>query len=162
MRIQLSILGLLGLMIMTASDAIADVKLNRYFSDNMVLQREKPVKVWGTANAGAKVTVAFGDQKKTATADKDGNWVATLDPMKANAKGQTLQVTGGGKVKLSNVLVGDVWFFGRQSYIDVSLASTTAGKGAAGKYKATDRFRAIVIKTMPARKRRYCIGGNAQ
>ena len=70
-----------------------ELALSNYFSNNMVVQREKPVKVWGTATVGAKVTVEFAGQKKTATAGDDGNWVATLDAMPANAKPQTLKVS---------------------------------------------------------------------
>ena len=59
----------------------------------MVLQREKPVKVWGTGEKGAEVTVEFGSQKKSATVDDNGSWLVTLDPMPANAKPQALTVS---------------------------------------------------------------------
>lgn len=55
--------------------------LPRVFSDNLVLQRERPVPVWGWAPSGEKVTVAFAGQTKTATADKEGKWTVTLDPL---------------------------------------------------------------------------------
>ena len=60
--------------IVLASTAAADVTLPAMFSDHMVLQRDMPVPVWGAAKPGLKVTVAFRDQTKQATADKDGKW----------------------------------------------------------------------------------------
>lgn len=140
------------LTVLSVSTALADgVSLSRYFSDDMVIQREKPVKVWGSGRKGEKVTVSFAGQTKTAAADKNGKWVVTLDPMKANAKGTELKVAAGsGKVELSDVLVGDVLFFGRQTHVDISLGRNTEGRTAAAKYKPTGNFRAIVIKTVPA------------
>ncbi|MBT3297110.1 MAG: sialate O-acetylesterase, partial [Verrucomicrobia bacterium] len=64
MRIQVNALGLLGLLMVTASVSTADITLNNYFSDSMVLQRDKPVKVWGSADKGADVTVSFSGQTK--------------------------------------------------------------------------------------------------
>lgn len=145
--------GLLAALLVSAISAdAAEFTLSRYFSDNMVLQREKPVNVWGTAKKGEKVTVNFAGQSKTAVASKDGQWVVTLDSLKTSDKGSELTVSAGkGKAVLSNVVVGDVWFFGRQTYVDISLGRNDAGKTAASKYKPSGDFRAIVIKTIPAK-----------
>ncbi len=129
----------------------ADLRLGRYFSDNMVLQREKPTVVRGSADKGATVTVAFAGQQKTATADDNGNWSTTLDPLTAEAKPQELTATSNGKsVKLSNVVVGDVLLFARQTSIDVSLGTQANGKTLAENYKANPRLRAVRISTVPA------------
>jgi sialate O-acetylesterase len=69
----------------------ADVKLHSLFSDDMVLQREQPVPVWGTANAKEKVTVSIAGQSQSTLADADGNWRTTLTPLKV-ATQQTLSV----------------------------------------------------------------------
>src|ERR1051325_10277619 len=58
---------------------LADVTLPKFFGDNMVLQRNKPIPVWGWADPNEKVTVRFDKQVKTAFADKDGNWKVYLD-----------------------------------------------------------------------------------
>jgi len=77
----------------------------------MVLQREKPVPVWGWADPGAQVRVTFGGQTKQATADDKGYWKALLDPLTANATGQDLTAKiGSTTVTRKNVLVGEVWF----------------------------------------------------
>ena len=63
----------------------AGVVLAPYFRDNAVLQREKPVPVWGRADPGENVTVTFQSQTATATADDMGRWRVTLPPMPASA-----------------------------------------------------------------------------
>ncbi len=85
------------------------------FRDHMVLQRGKPVPVWGTADPGETVTVNFAGQNKTATADTDGKWQVVLDPLTVNTKPQTLTVAGKDTAKTNDVLVGDVWIFSGQS-----------------------------------------------
>jgi len=72
---------------------VADVAVDAMFGDHMVLQREMPVAVWGTAAGGEAVTVAFGDQKKWARAGKDGKWLIRLDPLRVGRPG-TMTVRG--------------------------------------------------------------------
>ena len=67
----------------------ASFRLAAPISDHMILQREKPVAVWGWADAGESVTVAFAGQSKTATADTDGKWMLKLDALKASAEPRT-------------------------------------------------------------------------
>lgn len=69
------------LLSVAASNAVADVQLDRVFGDHMVLQRDMAVPVWGTADPGEKVTVTFRDQQQSATADKDGKWMVKLQPL---------------------------------------------------------------------------------
>ena len=68
--------------------AQTEVKVAEAFSSHMVLQREKPVNVWGVADAGEKVKVSFGKQTVTTTADADGQWRVTLKAMPANSRPQ--------------------------------------------------------------------------
>lgn len=141
-----------------------ELRLNSYFSDNMVVQRDKPVTVSGWADADAKVTVSFAGQSKTGTAGKGGKWAVTLDPMPANAEGAELKITSTlapRPVTRTNIVVGDVWFFGRQTYVDISLGRTDEGKSAAAKYKPTGDFRAITIKTLPAKTPQDDLSGAA-
>ena len=64
---------------------MAELSLCKVFSDGMVLQRDKPVKVWGWCTAGDTVTVTFAGQTKTAVTDDTGRWDVALDPMAASA-----------------------------------------------------------------------------
>jgi sialate O-acetylesterase len=93
--------------------------VHNLFQSNMVLQRDKPVAVWGWAAPGEKVTVSFAGQIQTATADKDRAWKVMLTAMPANAQSQKMTVQGKDKTRtLDNILVGDVWVLGGQSFID--------------------------------------------
>jgi len=101
-----------------AATAHADVQLNGLFTDNMVLQRDQRVPVWGTADPGEEVTVEFAGQRKTAAARPDGSWIVHLRSMKASSKprGMTVSSTSGSPgIQRSNLLVGDVWLCGGQS-----------------------------------------------
>ena len=59
----------------------AAVTLPKIFTSNMVLQREKEIKVWGWADKGETITVSFNGQSVKTKADKNGNWIITLKPM---------------------------------------------------------------------------------
>ncbi len=111
-------------LIVTASTAMAELQTSRMFSDNMVLQCDRDVPVWGWADKEATITVEFGGQKVTATADDDGKWKAVLKPMKANAESQVLTVTSSAdkrKLEFKNVLVGEVWHCSGQSNMEQGL-----------------------------------------
>jgi len=105
----------------------AAVRLASPFGDHMVLQQGMPVPVWGTADAGSKVTVAFAGQTKTATADAAGQWRVTLDALTASAVSRDLVVTETNREskivnhKCSDVLVGEVWLCGGQSNMERQL-----------------------------------------
>jgi len=112
----------LGLMMMGSSGWAQDSpSVSGLFSDHVVLQRDMPVPVWGTAKPGAKIAVTFGQQAKTAETGKDGKWLVRLDAMKASAEPAQLTVkslTGDKPVIISDVLVGDVWFCSGQSNME--------------------------------------------
>jgi len=96
------------------------------FTDNMVLQRNDHVAVYGTAGATNEVTVTFDNQTKVVTADQDGKWRVTLDPMVASFTPRILTAaTSVGSVSVTNVLVGDVWFASGQSNMDRSFSDYT-------------------------------------
>ena len=101
---------------MNAILLLAIVKFAAPFTDGAVLQRETKVPVWGTADAGEQVTVAFAGQTKTATAAADGRWRVDLDPMDACCEGRTLTANG---VAVRDVLVGEVWLCSGQSNMGV-------------------------------------------
>lgn len=127
-----------------------ELRFSRHYGDGMVLQREKPVLIRGFATAAAKVRVTFAGQTKNAEADGNGEWAVTLDPMTANAKGQTLTAASSidnQESAISNLLVGDVFLFARQTTIDVSLGRDDAGKKAAADIPSV---RVMLIRTIPA------------
>lgn len=106
-----------------AITASADVTVNGLFTDHMVLQREMPVAVYGKADPGEKVTVAFAGQEKAAITDKVGCWSVNLDGLKASKSGASLSVSGKNKVMLNDVVVGDVWVCSGQSNMEFLLGN---------------------------------------
>ncbi|RYG03584.1 MAG: sialate O-acetylesterase, partial [Chitinophagaceae bacterium] len=87
----------------------------------MVLQREKPINIWGFASAGENVTINFAKQVKSTTADAKGNWMVTLNPLKTSAVPQQMTITGSNQIILSNILVGEVWFCSGQSNMEYAM-----------------------------------------
>jgi sialate O-acetylesterase len=96
-----------------ALPANADVSLHGLFTDNMVLQREAPVAVYGRGAEGEPVTVRIGDATASTTV-ANSSWKVTLPPMKAGGP-FTLSVVGKNSIVVENVLVGDVWVCTGQS-----------------------------------------------
>ena len=92
------------------------------FANDMVLQRSKPVKVWGKSVAGDTITVSFGGNSvQTTVAIED--WSVMLPSMPANATGQTLTVAGSASTKsYTDVLVGEVWLAGGQSNMSWNIS----------------------------------------
>ena len=112
----------LAALALAGGTALAAVKTSPMFASNMVLQRDRDVKIWGTADPGEKVTVAFAGQSVEAVADANGDWEATLAPMAASKEDRQMVVKGeGDEVTLDNVLVGDVWLCSGQSNMEMSF-----------------------------------------
>ena len=97
---------------------LAAVQLASPFADGMVLQRDMPVCVWGSAAAGQKVRVEFAGACAEAVAGPDGRWQAELPPMKASREGRTLSANG---TEIRDVLVGEVWLCSGQSNADCPI-----------------------------------------
>lgn len=104
-----------------APGATAAVRLASPFASHMVVQRDKPLCVWGTADAEAEVSVALGDRHATARADKAGHWSATLDPLPAGGPLVLTATANGSTAMLDDVLVGDVFLCSGQSNMQYGL-----------------------------------------
>jgi sialate O-acetylesterase len=94
-----------------ATQVVADVKLPAVIGPNMVLQRGRPVAIWGWADPNETVTVSIAGESASARADDTGNWQVTLPRLDADGRTHTLVVKGssGSTVSVENVLVGEVW-----------------------------------------------------
>lgn len=101
----------------------ANARLPKIFGDNMVLQRDHSIPVWGWADSKEKITVQFNTQTKTVTADKNGKWRVDLASEKSGGPYQ-LVVKGKNTITFSNVLVGDVWVCSGQSNMEFSLQNS--------------------------------------
>ena len=99
------------------------------FTSQMVLQRDMPLPVWGTAEPGEQVRVAFAAAAAEAKADRAGRWQATLPPQGASSEPRPLVIAGrDSEVVLEDVLVGEVWLCAGQSNMLLPLARAADAK----------------------------------
>lgn len=108
-----------------ATHAALAIRLPRIFSDNMVLQRDKPLKVWGWGKPGEAVTISFNGQKVQTKVAKGGTWSAMLKPMGHGGPYEMTVTAKSGNAVLKNVLVGDVWLGSGQSNMEWVLKNTS-------------------------------------
>jgi sialate O-acetylesterase len=103
--------------------AVDALKAHGIFRSNMVLQRDKPITIWGWAPVGTEVEVSFGKRSaKAKAAGKKGRWQVTFDSQPANSKGQELVVKAGKEViRMENILIGDLWVMNGQSNMAFAL-----------------------------------------
>jgi sialate O-acetylesterase len=129
------------LLLAPSSRGLAWAAFAKSLASNMVLQRDKPLHLWGTAAVGEGVTVTFNGQTVAGQADASGHWLLTFTAMPANAANQTVTLQGlSNTVNLTNVLVGDVWLFSGQSNMEFPLNAPNywSGSSAATPNGATD------------------------
>jgi sialate O-acetylesterase len=117
-------LALAFIAVLSAAQA-AQLHLHAIFDSDMVLQRGKPIIIWGWAEPNAAVSVQLGkDKADTKAAADKGRWEVTFAAREASAEPQTLTVTAGGeKVEMGNIVVGDVWVMYGQSNMAYPLKS---------------------------------------
>ena len=107
---------ILSLIFLAPGLLFAELSVPHFFSDHMILQRERAAAIWGKADANAKVTLSFKGKTVTAKAADDGKWRAQIETGAADAKGALLTIRAGAdKVEIKDVLVGEVWFASGQS-----------------------------------------------
>jgi sialate O-acetylesterase len=111
-----------------------DVRLPRIFTDNMMLQRDAPVQIWGWAAPGEAVKVTLADYAAETVANDNGQWAVAL-PALREGENLALTVTGGNTLTLKNILAGDIWLCAGQSNMEMALAGCL---GAAEDIKASD------------------------
>jgi sialate O-acetylesterase len=97
-----------------------ETRLPGILSSHMVLQREKPIHIWGWSAPGEKVSVEFHGTSREAAGNSLGKWSVFLPPETAGGP-YPLTVTGGNRIVLEDVLVGDVWFASGQSNMEMPL-----------------------------------------
>jgi sialate O-acetylesterase len=99
----------------------SEVRLPRLVSDGMILQRETPVKIWGWASVGEKVTLQFNNQSFGTVASATGNWEIILPSQKAGGPFE-MQFIAGNQITLKNILFGDVWLCSGQSNMETTMS----------------------------------------
>lgn len=122
------------------SSFATELSLPAVFSDHAVLQRDKPIHVWGEAGARQRVTVRFHEQTLNSTADENGQWQLWLRPETAGGP-YTLEVQAEDVAKTiqrSDILVGDVWIASGQSNMEFPLAGFTSAPLANGEHEIAE------------------------
>ena len=118
-------LGVVAGLIGTTGAAVRPAAI---FTDGAVLQAHRPVPVWGKADPGEKVVVAYGDVTAETTAKADGSWRVDLPAMDYVRTGRALTVRGSNAVSFADVLVGEVWLGIGQSNMEYPLDLCEEGK----------------------------------
>ncbi|HBC85742.1 MAG TPA: hypothetical protein DCZ94_02180 [Lentisphaeria bacterium] len=112
------------------------------FSDNMVLQRNVKIPIWGTAEPGEEISVDFAGQNRSAVTGKDSKWLTHLDPMPASCEPRKMIISSSAPnptisqsqyQQITNILVGEVWIAGGQSNMQFALADSMDAKKVVSK-----------------------------
>ena len=138
-------LSSLYLSIAFIAGSYAEVRLPKIFTSNMVLQRDRELKIWGWADANEKVTVSFNSQTLTTKAAKNGEWIVLLKPM-AYGGPFDMSVKGGkNNISLTNILIGDVWICSGQSNMEWLLKNVNNANKEIGE-STYPRIRLFTVK----------------
>jgi len=103
-------------------EAVAEVRLPAVIGNAMVLQRDAKIRLWGWADPGERVAIAFLGQAYKTKADRSGQWSVSLGPYPAGGPYE-MSIVGKNSVKLSDILIGDVWLASGQSNMELQLKS---------------------------------------
>jgi sialate O-acetylesterase len=103
--------------------ARADVSLPKVIGSHMVLQRNRPLPIWGWAAAGEEVKVKLDKVTIATQADVEGKWKVVLPALKADGKEHRMIVSGKNKIELEDILIGDVWLGSGQSNMEMGMTA---------------------------------------
>jgi sialate O-acetylesterase len=120
---QIKFLILFAIPLIVSVRAYAKIIVPVVFCNNMVLQRQKPIAVWGKADACADISITLNNKTTKCISNAAGNWQTNLPKMSAGGP-YTMTITNGGneKITISNILIGEVWLCAGQSNMNFILA----------------------------------------
>lgn len=119
---QLVVAGIVAAGAFAAQHAAAEIRLPKVLSDHAVLQRERPIHVWGWATPGAHLTAHFHKQTALAETDALGRWSLYLQPEIAGGPYELTIGGDGAQTTVRDLLVGDVWVASGQSNMEMPLS----------------------------------------
>jgi hypothetical protein len=106
----------------------ARVTLPALVGDNMALQQKSDIKIWGWDKPGTSIEVITSwGEKGTTKANKEGNWVVTINTPAASFTPQTITVSDGDPVTINNILIGEVWLCSGQSNMEMTFKGAWGG-----------------------------------
>jgi sialate O-acetylesterase len=121
MKLKISIFHLtLTVFLLISLSASAKIELPRLIDDDMVLQRNVPVKIWGWASVHEKIIINFRNNTYHTTANKDGEWELMLPSMEAGGP-YTMKIKGSNSLILNDIMIGEVWVSSGQSNMELPV-----------------------------------------
>lgn len=130
--------------------ALADLKLPSIFSNNMVVQRDKPVAIWGTAEPNETIGVKLGKQQAGIVADAKGRWKVSLNPQSAGGPYELI-IAGHNQTKtVKNVMVGEVWLCSGQSNMALNVSTVDGGEDELANAKPNPNVRLCFVNAEPS------------
>lgn len=138
------IITLVFYVLLGTTSLTAAIRLPKIFSDNMVLQRDVPLKIWGWADKNALVSLVFNGQTIKTKANGKGVWSASLKPMTHGGPFEMKISDRTGSLLLTNILIGDIWLGSGQSNMEWVVKNSNHAKEeiAAGNY---DKLRLFTV-----------------
>jgi sialate O-acetylesterase len=147
--------------LLAAGAGAAAPALNPMFGDHAVLQRDRPIAVWGSAEPGERVTVTLGTASASGAAGRDGQWRIELPAMAAGGPYRLIAAgAGGATVAADDVLIGDVWLCSGQSNMEWPLNRSLQGMDAIGA-SADPQLRLLNVQRAGARAPAAAIAGGS-
>lgn len=131
------------------------------FQDGMVMQRDRPVPVWGKADPAEKVTVSFAGLSKAAKADPQGRWKVVFDPLQTSEEGRIMTISGDGSptIEIQDVLVGEVWLASGQSNMQWSISQSRKEDQEIAKAGGVPLLRSFDVPRVLSHTRKDAVGG---
>lgn len=106
----------------------AQVHLPDIFGDHMVFQQQQSIPIWGKADPGEMITIVFRNQQKEISADQEGDWKVSLDPMPASSEPGELIIKASNKIVMEDILIGEVWLCSGQSNMQWTIQQSDHAK----------------------------------
>lgn len=136
--------------LLAASLCSAAPEFSPIFQSGMLLQREAPIPVWGSAKAGEAIKLTWRGKSVSTTANAEGEWKIELPACKATAKGSTLIASDAdGETKLDDIIIGDLWLASGQSNMQRPMSLFKDTKPMSKDFK-NDQIRILQIDTLLA------------
>jgi len=135
---------IIAIVLVSISQSFAIVKLPAIFSDNMVLQQDETIRIWGWADPGEKIEVKLYKQKVSTIAKPDSSWQVDFKPVKSG-KTYELIVKGNNKLRVKNILAGEVWVCGGQSNMRWHIENSDGAEEAL-EYADYPKIRLFTVK----------------
>ena len=121
-KTAVSILVAVLLVLFFAASSFAEIILPSIIGDNMVIQRDKEIIVWGWANPGSRVTVSIGGNSETANTDESGAWRVRLPALNVAGPYSMSISSVSDNIELKNILAGEVWVCSGQSNMEMQVS----------------------------------------